>query len=262
VSLDLGFTGPQYTFSSACSSGSQALGEAFYAIRSGRVQWALSGGAEAVITPITFSGFQAMRALSCQTDAAAAPRPFDRRRDGMIVGEGAALFVLEEAGHAARRGAAALGKLVGYATTSGGGGITLRDSAAAARCMASALDDAGLAAAEVQAIFAQAPGMAHDDRELAAIQETFHTAGARPAVTSTEGNIGHTFGASGPLSLAAALSALDRQEIPPTLHLDEPAPGYEALDLVAHRRPAALEHCLINSFGFGGVNVSLICRRP
>jgi 3-oxoacyl-[acyl-carrier-protein] synthase II len=262
VSLDLGFEGPQYTLSSACSSGNQALGEAFHAIRGGRLQWALCGGAEAVITPITFSGFQAMRALSFQNDAEAAPRPFDRRRDGMIVGEGAALFVLEEAGHAERRGAVPLGRLLGYATTGGGSGVTMRCSAAAARCMAAALEDAELEAADVQAVFAQAPGMAHDDRELEAIRKTFHAAGARPAVTSPEGHIGHTFGASGPLSLAAALSALDRQEVPPTLHLDEPDPGFEDLDLVASGRPAPLEHCLINSFGFGGVNASLICGKP
>jgi 3-oxoacyl-[acyl-carrier-protein] synthase II len=262
VGLDLAFQGPQYTFTSACSSGNQALGEAFYAIRTGRLAWALSGGTEAVITPITFSGFQAMRALSTQSDASAAPRPFDRRRDGMIVGEGAALFVLEDRQHAEARSAHPLGKLAGYATTGGGGGITLRCSTAAARCMAAALEDAGLEAGDIEALFAQAPGMAHDDRELEAIRTTFYDAGARPAVTSTEGHIGHTFGASGPLSLAAALSALARQEIPPTLKLDEPAPGYEDLDLVLRRRPARLTHCLVNSFGFGGVNASLVCTAP
>lgn len=262
VSLDLRFLGPQYTFTSACSSGNQALGEAYYAIRTGRLQWALSGGTEAVITPITFSGFQAMRALSPQSDASATPRPFDRLRDGMIVGEGAALFILEDREHAEARGARSLGKIVGYATTSGGGGITLRCSSAAARCMAAAVDDADLDAGDIGAIFAQAPGMAHDDRELEAIKTTFYDGGSRPAVTSTEGHIGHTFGASGPLSLVAALSALDRQEIPPTLKLDEPAPGYEDMDLVLRPRPAPLRHCLINSFGFGGVNASLVCAPP
>lgn len=262
VSLDLDFQGPQYTLASACSSGTQALGEAFHAIRGGRLRWALCGGSEAVITPITFSGFQAMRALSTQEDAAAAPRPFDHRRDGMIVGEGAALFVLEERGHAAARGARPLGRILGYATTTGGGGLTLRCSNAAARSMSGALDDAGLTPGDVDAVFAQAPGLPHDDRELAAIQAVFYGSGARPALTSIEGHLGHTFGASGPLSLAAAQSAFDRQEIPPTLKLEEPAPGYEAMDFVLTRRPARLRTCLVNSFGFGGVNATLVCAAP
>ncbi len=260
VSLDLAFEGPQYTFSSACASGNQALGAAFHAIRAGDRHWALAGGSEAVITPITFSGFQAMHALSYRNDACT-PRPFDRARDGMIVGEGAAMFVLEEAEHAASRGATVLGRITGYATTTGGGGITLRSSSAASRCMSEAVEDSGLAAAEIDLIFAQAPGMPHDDRELAAITTTFDDCGVHAAITSAEGHLGHTFAASGPLSLLAALSAFERQEIPPTLNLDEPAAGFEPLDLVTERRSARIDHCLINSFGFGGVNASLVCSR-
>lgn len=259
ISLDLGFEGAQYTFSSACSSGTQALGEAFHSIRHGQRKWALAGGTEAVITPITYSGFQAMHALSCRNDATMTPRPFDCGRDGMVVGEGAAMFVLEDAEHAAARSAVPLGRIRGYATTSGGGGITLRSSEAAARCMAEALEDAGARAEDLDVIFAQAPGMSHDDRELAAIRTIFD--GARPAITSPEGHLGHTFAASGPLSLAAALGAFERQEIPPTLHLDAPDAGFEQMDLVAQRRASRVERCLINSFGFGGINASLVCSR-
>jgi 3-oxoacyl-[acyl-carrier-protein] synthase II len=262
VSLEVGFRGPQYTFTSACSSGSQALGEAMWALRSGRLDWALAGGTEAVITPITFSGFQAMRALSTRFEAGATPRPFDRRRDGMVVGEGAAIFVLEERRRAEERGAPVLGELMGYATLSGGGGLALRCSDTSARSMAAALADAELGAGEIDGLFAQAPGMVHDDRELAAIRQVFLDAGASPPVTSPEGHLGHTFGASGPLNLAAALAAFERQEMPPTLHLDEPEPGFEEIDLVRRRRSASLTTCLVNSFGFGGVNASLICRRP
>ena len=261
VSLDVGFEGPQYTFSGACSSGNQALGEAFLAISGGRYRWSLAGGTEAVITPITFSGFQAMRALSCRNDRDATPRPFDRQRDGMIVGEGAAIFVIEEATHAVSRRAMPIGRLVGYATRGGGEGIATRSSSAAVSCMAGALKQGGLEATKINVIFAHAPGMQHDERELAAIRTTFHEAGARPAVTSPEGHIGHTFGASGPLGLAAALGAIHRQEIPPTLNLDEPATGYEDMDLVARPRSTRIEHCLINSFGFGGVHASLICAK-
>lgn len=259
ISLDLGFQGAQYTFSSACSSGSQALGEAFHAIRHGKRKWALAGGTEAVITPITYAGFQAMRALSYRNDAGSTPRPFDSARDGMIVGEGAAMFILEDTDHAAARAAKPLGRLTGYATTSGGGGITLRCSEAAARCMAEALEDAEVQPDDVDVIFAQAPGMSHDDRELAAIGTIFD--GTRPAITSPEGHLGHTFAASGPLSLAAALGAFNRQEIPPTLNLDHPDPAFERMDLVAQRRASRVERCLINSFGFGGINASLVCDR-
>jgi len=258
ISLDLGFEGAQYTFSSACASGTQALGEAFHSIRRGQRKWALAGGTEAVITPITYSGFQAIHALSCRNDAVT-PRPFDCGRDGMVVGEGAAMFVLEDAEHAAARAAVPLGRVTGYATTSGGGGITLRSSEAAGRCMAEALEDAGARAEDLDVIFAQAPGMSHDDRELAAIRTVFNS--TRPAITSPEGHLGHTFAASGPLSLAAVLGAFERQEIPPTLNLDTPDVGFEQMDLVSQRRASRVDRCLINSFGFGGINASLVCIR-
>lgn len=262
VSLEIGFTGPQLTFGSACSSGLQALGEAMYAIRSGRIEWALAGGAEAVITPITFSGFQAMRALSTHFPSDSTPRPFDRRRDGMVVGEGAAVFVLETRQRALARGARLHGALCGYATASGGGSLSRPCSETAIRCMQAALKDSRLAPDNIDAIWAHAPGMVHDHLELAAIREVFHEVpGPRP-VTSLEGHIGHTFAASGPLSLAAALLACRRGEMPQILHLDEPEPGFDDLDLARQPRPGHFAHCLINSFGFGGINASLICRGP
>lgn len=260
VSLDLGLGGAQYTFASACSSGSQALGEAMSAIRSGRLEWALAGGTEAVITPITFSGFEAMRMLSTSEDPGAAPRPLDHRRDGMVVGEGAALFVLESSARAVARGARLYGELAGYATVSGGDGMLMRSPEAAERSMRSALGDADLEPDRIDGIFSQAMGLPNDDRELEAIHSVFGGNGRSPLITSIEGHVGHTFGASGPLSLAATLGALNRQEIPPTLRLEKPSPGFEDLDIARDNRPARLESCLINTYGFGGLNASLVCQ--
>jgi 3-oxoacyl-[acyl-carrier-protein] synthase II len=262
VGLDLGIEGPHYTLSSACSSGTQALGEALWAIRSGRLSWALAGGTEAVITPIAFSGFQAMRALST-LEAGSTPRPFDRRRDGMVVGEGAALFVLEEHQRAIERGAEIYGELKGYATVSGADGIVLGSTAHTERCMTAAVEDAGLTAQEIDAVFSRAGGLVHCDlRELEAIRRSLWDRGGRPAATSIEGHIGHTFGASGPLNLAAALGALAHQRLPPTLHHEDLPPEVEELDVVTTARPARLRNCLIDTFGFGGANAALVCGIP
>jgi len=259
VSLDMRLEGPQMTLAGACAGGTQALGEALWAIRGGRLDWALAGGTDSVVTPITFSGFEAMRALSSRLEPGATPRPFDRERDGMIVGEGAAFFVLEERGRAEARGVRVRGILKGYATVSGGQSLVRGCSTSAARCMTAAVQDAGLGPDEVDGIFSQATGMPHDDLELAAIKSAFYDKGGQPPITSFEGHIGHTFGASGPLSLAAALGALRYQELPATLHLEEVAPGYEDLDVVAKRRPAKLRNCLIHTQGFGGVYASVVC---
>jgi 3-oxoacyl-[acyl-carrier-protein] synthase II len=262
VALAYGVDGPQLTLGSACSSGVQALGEAAWAIRAGRLEWALAGGSEGVITPITFSGFQAMRALT-RRPAGETPRPFDRGRDGMAVGEGAGLFVLESRERAERRGALPLGRIAGYASVSGGHGIALVSGAAGARCMRAALDDAGLDAGEVDAVFARGAGLVRcDEQELHALREVFGAPDARPAVTSTEGHLGHTFGASGPLALAAALGALEDQVVPPTLHCEALPEGLESVDVVRAPRTARLRNCLVNTFGFGGANASLVCALP
>ncbi|MCG8459308.1 MAG: beta-ketoacyl-[acyl-carrier-protein] synthase family protein [Holophagales bacterium] len=260
ISLDLGVEGCQQTFASACSSGSQALGEAVHAIRTGRVDWALAGGTEAVITPITFSGFEAMRALALTDDPERAPLPLDSRRNGMVVGEGAAVFVLESAAGAGRRDARPRAAMTGYATVSGGDGILMRSASAAERAMRAALADAGLEPARIDGIFSQAMGLPNDDRELDAIRAVFGDPG--PTITSIEGHLGHTFGASGPLGLAAALGAFERREIPPTLGFERPTSGYEMLDIAGESRPRRVENCLINTYGFGGLNASLICSVP
>ncbi|HEU5319724.1 MAG TPA: beta-ketoacyl-[acyl-carrier-protein] synthase family protein [Methylomirabilota bacterium] len=257
IALRLPLTGPQCTIAGACASGSQALGEARRSIRDGHCDWAVAGGAEAVTTPITYSGFEAMAALSLVQDPAATPRPFDARRDGMVVGEGAAAFLLEERSHALARGAPILGELTGFATNSGGGDLTAPSADHLADCMAGAVADAELEAADVDAVFAQASGMVVGDaREMDALQKVF--GGRSPAVTSIKGHVGYLFAGNGPLGLAAALLALRAQALPPTRNFQAVEPAYAGLDVVAEPRPMALRRCLINAFGFGGINASLV----
>jgi 3-oxoacyl-[acyl-carrier-protein] synthase II len=262
IALNYGFRGPQYTIAGACASGNQALGQAVQAIRSGNLKWALAGGTEAAITPIGYSGLQAMHALSPSPEARATPRPFDQRCDGMVVGEGAAVFVLEERAHAEARGATIHAELSGYATCSGSTQITLQATDDITRCMTLTLRDAGLDAADIDCVYAQAAGLVKGDEcELEALQNVFARQAARPAVTSIKGHVGHTFAASGPLNLMASIETLRTRRIPPTLNLDTVAPQYADVDVVRETRDKDVRHCLINSFGFGGVNASLIVSR-
>lgn len=263
IALQNHIQGPQYTLAGACASGIQALGQAASAIRRGELRWALAGGAEAVVTPITFSGFEAMRALSTAAEPHATPRPFDREGDGMIVGEGAAFFVLEDASHAAARKREVYGRLRGHATTSRGDRLTLQSAAAAADCMRLALLDAGVQTEEIGAAFAQATGLrAGDEQELQAFQTVFAPAPRSITLTSIKGQIGHTFGASGPLGLAAALEALRRQRVPATRNFRSTLPERSMLDIASQARERELRHCLINSFGFGGINACLVASHP
>ncbi|MET7685066.1 beta-ketoacyl-[acyl-carrier-protein] synthase family protein [Streptomyces sp. NPDC005423] len=262
VALRHGITDEQVTIAGACASGCQALGQAMRAIRSGARTWALAGGAEAVTTPITYSGFQAMRALSRYDDPERTPRPFDRDRDGMVVGEAAAVFVLEDRAHAEARGARLYGELSGYASNSGCDDLTGISARHVTRCMNSALADAAVAPDDVDCVFAQASGMVQGDAaELAAVRDVTSTVRRRPVVTSVKGHTGYTFAANGPLNLAAALLALRDQTVPPTLKLDRPDPEFTDIDIARDIRKTELRRCLINAFGFGGINASLVVSR-
>jgi 3-oxoacyl-[acyl-carrier-protein] synthase II len=250
---------PQTTVSGACASGSQALGHAMRAIQSGTCTWALAGGTEAVTTPITYSGFEAMRALSPCAEPDATPRPFDRRRDGMIVGEAAAVFVLEDRGHAEARGAAIHGELTGYATTSGGDAIAGSTAGAIARCMAVALADAALDPGAIDCVFAHASGMARGDAaELEAIRAVMPATGRAPIVTSIKGHIGYTFAATGPMNLASAVLALRHQRVPPTRNFEQADAPFVDMAIAREPRQAEVRHCLINTYGFGGINANVI----
>jgi 3-oxoacyl-[acyl-carrier-protein] synthase II len=270
IALRHGVEEEQLTVAGACASGSQALGHALRAIRSGAVSWAIAGGTEAVTTPITYSGFETMNTLSRAEDPSAAPRPFDRARDGMVVGEAAAVFVLEDRAHAEARGARIHGELTGYATNSGSTDLTGVSVRHAARCMNDALADAALDAAAVDCVFAQASGIRQGDAaELEAVRAVARGGGGGcapgpapgPIVTSIKGHTGYMFGANGPMNLAAALLALRHQTAPGTLNFQEADEPFADVDIAACARPTGLRHCLINAFGFGGINTTLIVSR-
>ncbi|MEU1022611.1 beta-ketoacyl-[acyl-carrier-protein] synthase family protein [Streptomyces sp. NPDC005904] len=263
IALRHGIEEEQVTVAGACASGSQAIGQAMRAIRSGRCAWAVAGGAEAVITPITYSGFQAMRVLSRHDDPQSTPRPFDRSRDGIVVGEGAAVFVLEERAHAKARGAVIHGELTGFDANSGGDDLTGISARHVTRCMSGALADAGVQPAAIDCVFAQASGMVQGDAaELEALRALTEDTGHRPVITSIKGHLGYTFAANGPLNLAGALMALRHQAVPPTLHLKETDPEFVKADIAREVREREIRRCLINAFGFGGINAGLVVSRP
>ena len=262
IALRHGIEGEQMTIAGACASGSQALGHAMRAVQSGARPWVLAGGAEAVTTPVTYSGFEAMRALSRRDDPERTPRPFDRDRDGMVVGEAAAVFVLEDREHAEARGARVHGELTGYATNSGCDEITDISVPHVTRCMSGALTDAVTAADDIDCVFAQASGTVQGDAaEARAVLDLTAAADRRPVLTSIKGHTGYSFAANGPMNLAAALMALRHQTVPPTLNLEQPDPGFAGLDIVREARRTEVRRCLINAFGFGGINASLVVSR-
>jgi 3-oxoacyl-[acyl-carrier-protein] synthase II len=255
-----GFRGPQVTFAGACAAGSQALGAALHAIRRGDHDWALTGGAEAVTTPIAFSGFEAMRALSRGDDPGRAPRPFDRERDGFVIGEGAALFVVEESSRALARGATIHGEISGMATSTGPDGIMLQTAISIAACIEEAIADAGLRPRDIDCVYAQSSGLKRGDRaELEALRRVFGP--FVPPLTSIKAQTGYTFAANGPLSAMCALMALRTCTLSPTRNFEATDDDLGPLDIVTAPRPFAGRHCLVNAIGFGGVNAALIVSR-
>jgi 3-oxoacyl-[acyl-carrier-protein] synthase II len=249
----------QTTIAGACASGCQALGHAMRAIQSGARTWALAGGAESVTTPITYSGFEAMRALSRCEDPTSTPRPFDRDRDGMIIGEAAAVFVLEERTHAEARGAVIYGELTGFAANSGFEQITDLSTRHIVRCMTSALADASVGPDAIDCIFAQASGMLQGDAaELEAIRAMTEGASRKPVLTSIKGHTGSMFAANGPMNLAGALMAFRYQTVPATANFVRADPSFSDIDIASEARATDVSRCLINAFGFGGINASLV----
>jgi 3-oxoacyl-[acyl-carrier-protein] synthase II len=252
-----GFGGRQLTFASACAAGSQALGAAFEAVRRGDHVWVLAGGAEAVTTPIAFSGLEAMRLLSRGHDPALAPRPFDRRRDGFIVGEGAALFVVEEMERARARGARIYGEIRGTATATSPNGLKLQAPDSIATCIRAAIHDAGLVPEDIDAVYAQGSGLVGGDRaELVALRAVFGR--SMPPLTSIMAQTGYTFAANGPLNMLAALMALHTRTLSPTRNFETADDEFCALDIVMAPRAFAGRHCLVNTTGLGGVNATLV----
>ena len=266
VSIRHGLKGPLGAPVTACAASVQAIGDAARLIRSGEADIAVCGGSEAAIDRVSLGGFAAAKALGTAFNDTPeqASRPFDAQRDGFVMGEGAGMLVIEALEHALARGAQPLAELVGYGTSADAYHITSgpEDGDGAARSMWAALAQAGLAAQDVQHLNAHATSTGVGDRgELAAIRRVFG-AGAPVAISSTKSATGHLLGAAGAVAAIFTTLALRDQVVPGTLNLHTPDALAEGLDLVALRpRPMALTHAMLNGFGFGGVNATLILRR-
>lgn len=262
VAIRLGACGVNYATVSACASGGHAIGEAFRSIRFGIQDAMLAGGTEAGVTPMTIAGFAAMRALSTRNDEPSrASRPFDRQRDGFVIGEGAGVLVLEERQAALRRGARIHAEILGYGANADAFHITSPgpEGTNASRCMALALAEAGVSAAEVGYINAHGTSTEFNDRnETLAIRRLLGPGADAVPVSSIKSMIGHTLGAAGGIEAAVTALTLSRGMIPPTINLEDPDPECD-LDYVANvARPTAAKVALSNSFGFGGTNVCLL----
>jgi len=266
VSILTGARGPNSAPATACTTGLHAVGDAFRLIQHGYADAMITGGAEAVITPLAVAGFTVMRALSLRNDEPQrASRPWDKDRDGFVMGEGAGILVLEERELALARGAKVYAELVGYGMSADAYHMSAPhpEGRGAAQVMRSALADAGLEPESVDYINAHGTSTGLGDAaEVQAIHRVFGDHAKKLAVSSTKSSTGHLLGAAGGLECGLLALAIRDQILPATLNLDEPGEGCD-LDFVPHQaRPARLEIGLTNSFGFGGTNGALLMRRP
>jgi len=265
LSIRLGARGVNYCLVSACASGADSIGEAANIIRRGDAEVALAGGTEAAITPISMAGFSAAKALTTSNDdPASASRPFDRERDGFVMGEGAGVLVLESEEHALARGARILAEFAGYGATSDAFHITQPDEngGGAARAMHKALKQAGLLPDDIGYLNAHGTSTLMNDKlETLAIKKVFGDYAYTLPISSTKSMTGHLLGAAGAIEAAVCIQAMQHSVIPPTANYRTPDPDCD-LDYVPNvARSAGIEAAMTNSLGFGGHNASLIFRR-
>ena len=265
VSIRFGAKGPISCPATACSSGTNAVGDAMRIICGGYADVIIAGGADAAITPLGVAGFNAMRAISVRNDEPErASRPFDKERDGFVMGEGSGILILEELTSALKRGARIYAEVVGYASTSDAYHMAVPPPGheGAARCMSAALKDARMNPAEIDYINAHGTSTPPNDLyETQAIRKVFGEHALNLAVSSTKSMTGHLLGAAG--AVEAIISAMSIYEgiIPPTINLDNPDPDCD-LDYVPHKaRKKNIDTAMSNTFGFGGVNAVLIFRK-
>ena len=265
VAIRLGAKGPNSCAVTACATGNNCIGDAYRLIQRGEADVMIAGGAEAAITPLGVSGFASAKALSFRNDAPEkASRPFDRDRDGFVLGEGAGVVVLEELEHARRREARPYAEVIGYAMNSDAYHITAppAEGEGAVHCMELAIKDAGISKTDVNYINAHGTSTMADAIETKAIKQVFGEYAYRLAVSSTKSMTGHLLGAAGGIEAIFSVLAIHHGILPPTINLDHPDPACD-LDYVPNTaRPATLSVVLSNSFGFGGVNACLLFRRP
>ncbi|MBE9005398.1 beta-ketoacyl-ACP synthase II [Fortiea sp. LEGE XX443] len=265
TAIHTGAKGPNNCTVTACAAGSNAIGDAFRLIQGGYAQAMICGGCEAAVTPLSVAGFAACKALSFRNDDPAhACRPFDRDRDGFVMGEGAGILILEELQHALSRGAHIYGEIVGYAMTCDAYHITspVPGGEGAARAIQLALKDAGLTPEHVTYINAHGTSTpANDSNETSAIKKALGEYAYKIAVSSTKSMTGHLLGGSGGIEAVATVLAIANDHIPPTINLENPDSECD-LDYVPHTsRAQKIEVALSNSFGFGGHNVTLVFKK-
>ena len=265
VSIRFGAKGPNSATCTACSASAHAIGDALEVIRRGKADVMIAGGSESAITPMGVGGFAAMRALSTRNDEPSrASRPFDRDRDGFIMGEGSGVIVLEELERARGRGAPIYAELVGYGMSADAFHITApsEDGDGGMRVMASALEDAGVGIEAVDYINAHGTSTPYNDKlETLAIRRLFGEHAAKLAISSTKSMTGHLLGAAGGLEAGITALAVRHQVAPPTINYETPDPACD-LDYVPNTaRPMKITYALSNSFGFGGTNGALLFKR-
>jgi len=265
VAIEFGVQGPNSTNAMSCASGTIAIGDAFRQIRDGYADVMLAGGAEAPLWPLCYGAFALIRAMSTRNDApASASRPFDRDRDGFVMGEGAAVLVLEERERAVARGARIYGEICGYGMSNDAYHMTAPrpDGSQAARSMRRALDDAGVAPGEIGYVNAHGSSTPlNDSTETLAIKQVFGDRAVHLPVSGTKGYYGHALGASGAIEAAICALAMERDWLPPTVNLEAPDPACDLDHVPSAGREATPEYILSNSFGFGGINAALVMRR-
>ncbi len=265
ISIKFGAKGPNASPATACATGSHAIGDAFKVIQRGSADVMIAGGTESVITPMGIGGFNAMKALSTRNDEPEkASRPFDKNRDGFVMGEGAGILIMEELGHAVKRNAKIYAEIVGYGLTGDAYHITspAPDGEGAARCMIMALEDALVAPHMVDYINAHGTSTKYgDELETTAVKTVFKEDAYKLSVTSTKSMTGHLLGAAGGVEAVVCVLSIYHNSIPPTINLDTPDPECD-LNYVPHQKKDTEVRCaLSNSFGFGGTNACLLFRK-
>jgi 3-oxoacyl-[acyl-carrier-protein] synthase II len=265
VSIEHGLKGPNHAVATACSTGAHAIGDSARLIALGDADVMVAGGTESPINRLSIAGFAACRALSTafNDDPAKASRPYDKRRDGFVMGEGAGVMVLEEYEHARARGATIHAELIGYGLSGDAYHITApsEDGDGAYRCMTAALKRAGITPAEIDYINAHGTSTMADGIELGAVERVLGNAAGKVSMSSTKSCIGHLLGAAGAVEAIFSVLAIRDRVAPPTINLDDPSVE-TPIDLVPHKpRQRDIDIVLSNSFGFGGTNASLVFRR-
>jgi 3-oxoacyl-[acyl-carrier-protein] synthase II len=265
VSIRFGAKGPNSATCTACTASAHAIGDAWEIIRRGAAEAMIAGGSEAAICAMGVGGFAALRALSTRNeDPAHASRPFDKDRDGFVLGEGAGVVVLEELEFAKRRGAPIVAEMVGYGMSGDAYHITAptEDGDGAYRVMLAALESAGIGPEDVDYINAHGTSTPHNDRiETIAIKRAFGDHAKALAVSSTKSMTGHLLGAAGGLEAGITVLAVHHQKIPPTINLEQPDEGLDLDYVPKQAREKKIRYALSNSFGFGGTNGSLLFKR-